>query len=109
MFLKHIISSLNEQLIEELLIKRDPKNLDCKVVDSISMVIMVPIIYFVKDLDFLYGVIVSVVILFGLNRLLRFWYRSYIEVFILMNLDTIQISDDLKAQIKTIYGEYKSK
>lgn len=109
MFLKHIISSLNEQLIEELLIKRDPKNLDCKVVDSISMVIMVPIIYFVKDLDFLYGVIVSVVILFGLNRLLRFWYRSYIEVFILINLDTIQISDDLKAQIKTIYGEYKSK
>ena len=72
------------------------------------MVLVLGLVYFFRDLDFIWCVVGSVVLFMGLNRFLRFWYRAYVEVVILFNLDSLQLSDELKNKIKNQYkGEVK--
>ena len=108
MFVTYVIESLDEQTISELLIERNPTNLNTKLVDFSSMVLALGLVYFVREFDFLWCVVLSVVLLMGLNRFLRFWYRAYVEVVILFNLDLLQLSDELKNKIKNQYkGEVR--
>ncbi len=108
MFVTYVIESLDEQTISELLIEKNPTNLNTKLVDFSSMVLVLGLVYFFRDLDFIWCVVGSVVLFMGLNRFLRFWYRAYVEVVILFNLDSLQLSDELKNKIKNQYkGEVK--
>lgn len=108
MFVTYVIESLDEQMISELLIEKNPTNLNTKLVDFSSMVLALGVIYFFRDLDFIWCVVLSVVLFMGLNRFLRFWYRAYVEVVILFNLDLLQLSDELKNKIKNQYkGEVR--
>ena len=108
MFVTYVIESLDEQTISELLIERNPTNLNTKLVDFSSMVLALGLVYVFRDLDFLWCVVGSIVLFIGLNRFLRFWYRAYVEVVILFNLDLLQLSDELKNKIKNQYkGEVR--
>lgn len=108
MLVAYIISTLDEQSIKELLIDRNPKNLNTKFVDYASMITTLIVVYFFRDLDFLWCAVLSVVIFIGINKFLRFWYRAYVEVVILFNLDLLQLSDELKSKIKNKYeGEIR--
>lgn len=105
----HIFSTLNEQIIQELLIDKNPKNLNTTVVDYSSMIMTLIVVYFFRDLDFIWCFIGSVVLFITINRFLIFWYRAYVEVLIIINLDVLEIDSELKAKIISIYGEYKVK
>ena len=108
MFVTYVIESLDEQTISELLIERNPTNLNTKLVDFSSMVLALGLVYFFRDLDFVWCVVGSIVLFIGINRFLRFWYRAYVEVVILFNLDLLQLSDELKNKIKNQYkGEVR--
>lgn len=105
MLVEYVIGSLDEQTISELLIEKNPTNLDTKFVDFSSMVLALGVVYFFHDLDFIWCVVLSVVMFVGINKFVRFWYRAYVEVVILFNLDLLQLSDELKSKIKNKYGE----
>ena len=108
MLVAYIISTLDEQSIKELLIDRNPKNLNTKFVDYASMITTLIVVYFFRDLDFLWCVVLGVVLFIGINRFFLFWHRSYVEVVILFNLDLLQLSDELKSKIKNQYeGEIR--
>ena len=108
MFVEYVIATLDEQTISELLMERNPTNLNTKLVDFSSMVLALGVVYFFRNLDFLWCVVLGVVLFMGLNRFLRFWYRAYVEVVILFNLDLLQLSDELKNKIKNQYkGEVR--
>jgi len=107
-FATYVIESLDEQTISELLIEKNPTNLNTKLVDFSSMVLALGLVYFFRDLDFLWCVVGSIVLFMEINRFLRFWYRAYVEVVILFNLDLLQLSDELKNKIKNQYkGEVR--
>lgn len=108
MLVTYIISTLDEQSIKELLIDRNPKNLNTKFVDLSSMVLVLGVVYSFRDLDVIWCVILSVIMFIGINKFVRFWYRAYVEVVILFNLDLLQLSDELKSKIKNQYeGEIR--
>lgn len=108
MLVEYVIGSLDERTISELMIEKNPTNLDTKFVDFFSMVLALLVVYFFRNLDFLWCVILSVVMFVCIDKFLRFCYRSYVEVVILFNLDLLQLSDELKSKIKNKYeGEIR--
>ena len=103
MLVEYVIGSLDERTISELMIEKNPTNLDTKFVDFFSMVLALGVVYFFHDLDFIWCVVLSVVLFMGINRFFLFWYRAYVEVVILFNLELLQLSDELKSKIKNQY------
>jgi len=105
---EYVIGSLNERTISELMIEKNPTNLDTKFVDFFSMVLALLVVYFFRDLDFIWCVVFGVVMFVCIDKFLKFLYRAYAEVVILFNLDLLQLSDELKSKIKNKYeGEIR--
>jgi hypothetical protein len=103
-FIDNIFLNLNEKIVYDLLINRCSEKLNTKFIEYFSMSISISIvILFFIDLQLFYCLILSVVFYFLINSFLKFWFRNYVEVLIIYNLDLIEMNTQLKEQIKEIY------
>lgn len=100
----YIFLNLNENIVYDLLINRCAEKLNTKFIEYFSMPISISIvILFFIDLQLFYCLVLSVVFYFSINSFLKFWYRNYVEVLIINNLDFIEMDTELKKQIKEVY------
>ena len=103
-FIDYIFSNINENIVYDLLINRCGDKLNTNFIQYISMAISISIvILFFINLQLFYCFILSVVFYLIINNFLKFWFRNYIEVLIIYNLDLIDMDNKLKEQIKEIY------